>query len=165
MAMEKRSPWYGLMSEKLANSGYEQIIGLRDLYPAPREYLPELREFLDTELTVCAIPTDIFVAVMEIEAWFIEEWTHFPRIDPTLSMAHIENALHFNPSKLEAASLDHPAIFLDNTYQLVGHSYKKRKWQAQATMDYLDFAAMYIELPERVPELARLIQGIDQALS
>lgn len=148
-------------AESIVLADYDAVVGLRDVYPRPRSDFQFLKNLWQTELADFQVPAEIFAAVMEIEAWFVQEWTHFERYDPALTMEVIEGALGFNPSTEEAALLNHPSDFLDRAYRLAGHKYSKKGWQQQAVVDHLDIDSMYIDMPAQVPEFGRLIERID----
>ena len=60
--------------ESLTNSGYEKILGLRDLYPQPLEKKQEIEKGIRGCLKLVqnkGIPISMNFAVMEVEAWFL----------------------------------------------------------------------------------------------
>jgi hypothetical protein len=60
-------------ASSLQGAGFSSIIGIRDLYPESIESLSKIEEFLEYGMP-SGIPARIFLAVMEIEAWFIAEY-------------------------------------------------------------------------------------------
>ena len=102
---------------------------------------------------------------MEIEAWFVAEHTHFARLDPTLTCGRIQKAVGFDPSKDNVENIRHPSAKLDQIYQLVGKRYTKRKASAQSTVNNLDGALLYLDVPKRAPRLSRLLKHIDAFLA
>jgi hypothetical protein len=63
------------------------------------------RTFIRTSL----IPVDFVLAVMEIEAWFLAETTHYARIDPAITMAAIKSTLGFDPENDDLQRRPSPA--------------------------------------------------------
>jgi len=155
--------------ESLAAKGYCRILGLRDVYPASGASAPAklegvLRDYVARLLPTPAIPVEVLLAVMEIEAWFVAEHTHFGKLDPTLTCERIRKEVGFDPSKDNVENIRHPSAKLDQIYQLVGKRYTKRKASARNTVKKLDGALLYIDVPKRAPRLLRLLKHIDAFL-
>ena len=45
------------------------------------------------------IVVDFILSIMEIEAWFLAEHSHFAKIDPKITLEAIADKLKFNPEK------------------------------------------------------------------
>lgn len=152
--------------EALINAGFSVIIGVRDVYPLLLEDLPSLRSGLRYyQLKSESVSVDFVLGVMEIEAWFLAEHTHFSRIHPRLSSARIA-ALHgFDPSVEDMQLRPHPADDLHNAYSLEGLAYKKTGSQIQRTVGALDYAEMYLEHKAKFPDFAMFMRVIDQFFS
>ena len=152
--------------EALMNAGFSVIIGVRDVYPLLLEDLPSLRSGLRYyQLKSESVSVDFVLGVMEIEAWFLAEHTHFPRIHPRLSASRIA-ALHgFDPSVDDMQLRPHPAIDLHNAYSLEGLAYQKTGSQIQRTVEALDYAEMYLEHKAKFPDFAVFMRVIDQFFS
>ena len=75
--------------QKLVNAGFIQIIGLQDLYNPQRRKRGiddnRFRNNINNGLQQ-TVPTKIYFAIQEIEAWFIAEETHFQKISSTITM-------------------------------------------------------------------------------
>jgi hypothetical protein len=142
--------------DNLARAGYELIIGLRDVHPIARADIAKLRAGLPLYVKTKPIHVQFVLAVMEIEAWFLAEHTHFERIDTRLTVALIKSSLGFDPSCDDMELRDQPASDLDAVYRLVGRRYSKRRSVVQRTVDVLDFARLYLELPSRYAPLRQL---------
>ena len=71
----------------LAKKGYEKIIGLRDVYPRSYTEVDEIKSAMKRVLQQVNnhIPCNIFLAVMEIEAWFLAEEDHYQKVDQMLT--------------------------------------------------------------------------------
>ncbi len=147
--------------ESLSRSGYEKIIGLRDVYPLACADIPRLEFGLRYEIPTRFIPVSIILAIMEVEAWFLAEVEHFVKIDPTLTASYIKTSLGFDPSIDNVEQRPHPAQDLDDIYHLAGFSYKKKKSSIQRTISALDYNALYLIVRDRVPSLNKFIEQID----
>jgi hypothetical protein len=62
------------------------------------------------------LPIELLLAVMEIEAWFLGEYTHFERVSPNLKLERIRAALQFDPSTDDLEKRKHPTEDLDHIY-------------------------------------------------
>ncbi len=158
--------------EALYGQGYARIIGLRDVYPACRRAdVARLERSLEKAIRqfvpVPRKPPVVLLAVMEIEAWFIAEHTHFTKIDPTITLELISERFGFDPSRDNCERIDHPARQLDEMYMLAKHRYRKRKREARRTVNNLDYALLYADTGThtRVPRLLCLVQQIDDFLA
>ena len=108
------------------------------------------------------IPVQFILAIMEIEAWFLAEATHYPKIDPSITVEAIKARLGFDPENDDMQQRDAPADDLNNCYAIGGKTYKKHK--AKDTVDALDFALIYMEICNKLDYLKRLITSIDDFL-
>lgn len=149
----------------LVKSGYEGIIGIRDVYPEERRDVPRIRQRLPYKLKSVPIEVLFVLAVMEIEAWFLAEHTHFMRIHDELTARRIHEEMGFDPAVEDMQLRDHPAEDLHRIYQLVGLAYKKTKTHIQRTVGLLDYAAVYLELGQRFGDLRNLVDRVDRFLS
>ncbi len=149
--------------ENLTKSGYSKIIGIRDVRPDfTREQIPRLEAELPRRIRTALIPVEIYLAVMEVEAWFLAEATHYPRIDPAITVPAIRATLAFDPEVDDMGLRATPAIDLDNCYSIGGKQYKKG---SEDTPNALDFAHIYMTLPLKFIHFSRLIASIDAFLS
>ncbi|WP_103668713.1 DUF4276 domain-containing protein [Pseudanabaena sp. BC1403] len=151
--------------EGLMNEGFSVIIGVRDVYPLLLSDLPKLRTGLCYQLKTKPVSVDFVLGVMEIEAWFLAEHTHFPRIHPKLAASRIAAMHGFDPSVDDMQLRTHPALDLHNAYSLEGLAYKKTGSQIQRTVEALDYANMYLEHKAKFPDFAVFIRVIDQFFS
>ena len=78
--------------DSLVAKGYKTIIGIRDAYPQAKKFteVPNLRKSLAYKIRPKPCDVIFVLAVMEIEAWFISEHTHFPRISAKLTLEQIK---------------------------------------------------------------------------
>ena len=150
--------------ERLTNTNYSQIIGLRDVRPTfAHGDLPRLELGLRTRIRTALIPVDFILAVLEVEAWFLAEFNHYPIVHPAITTLAINARLGFDPSTDDMSLRNNPADDLNNCYQIGGQNYVKGT--PQPTIGALDYAYVYLEMQHRIPYLARLINLIDSFLS
>lgn len=152
----------------LRRSGYSAILGLRDVYGQFRlEDVPKLRAAMKVGMPhEKEGPTiDLLLAIMEIEAWFIGEFTHFARVSPHLTMEKIRYALRFDPSRDDLEKRWHPAEDLDRIYKLVGARYTKQRSNLERTLEILDYKFFISNVSRRFPDAARLISILGNQLS
>lgn len=153
----------------LVAAGYDAIIGLRDVYPLERSDVPKLQAMLSVGIPEGPLVPEMFLAVMEVEAWFLAERTHFERIDKKLSEDFIvDNGIDIVGTR--SHDWDHPADTLDKIYQLAGARYvgrngKKIGRRLRRTVNALSFDEVCGECCVRVPELNRFIESIERALA
>jgi len=151
--------------ESLVSSGYDGIIGVRDVFPdADYSQIPKLRMGLQLRIKTKPIKVLFALGVMEIEAWFIAEHTHFLRLDSKLTTSYINSHLGFDPSRDDLERLPHPAGSLDAIYHLAGLLYDKNKNIVQRTVDILDYENIYCTLVDQFDDLSALIAAIDAFL-
>lgn len=147
----------------LTKSGFSSIIGLRDVRPnTSRQDIPLLERNLKYGIKSALSPVAIILAVMEIEAWFLAESSHFEKIDPTINPARIQNSLGFNPESQDMTLRDAPALDLAHAYEIAGKKYKK---PAEQTIEVLDYSRIYLDLAEKIPHLGQLVRRIDSFLT
>ena len=111
----------------LVRAGYSMVLGLRDVFGQFRyEDLDRLRQTLRMGLPEGPAKVELFLSVMEIEAWFLAEYTHFERLSPLLKLEAIKQQAGFDPSRDDLERREHPAVDMDRIYGLAGYSYAKR---------------------------------------
>ena len=150
--------------ERLTRANYASIVGLRDVRPDfTRADIPRLVAGLRQRIRTALCPVEFVLAVMEIEAWFLAEASHFARVDPAITPAAIKAALGFDPHLDDMELREEPADDLDQCYALAGQQY--RKGNAPTTVAALDFAAMYLTLRGKIVYLDRLIAHLEAFLT
>ncbi|MGM3304850.1 DUF4276 family protein [Anabaena sp. WFMT] len=146
----------------LTASGYERVIGLRDVYPIPLAQKSRLQSGLRSSLPTGTIPINIVLAVMEIEAWFLAEYNHLLKIDPRLTPDQIQASFGFNPKTDDMEQRANPADDMKQIYNYVGKGYNKREKQLNRLASNLDYEFIYIKLVNSVPSLGKFIKHIDK---
>ena len=149
----------------LTASGYERIIGLRDVYPIPIMQKSRLQSGLYSFLPTGTIPIDIVLAVMEVEAWFLAEYNHFIKIDISLTPERIQTNFGFNPQVDDMEQRPHPADDMHQIYQLVGRAYQKKRNQVNTIVSNLDYEFLYLQLANSVASLGEFIRYLDKFMS
>jgi hypothetical protein len=150
--------------DNLVKAGYQKIVGVRDVRPrSTRADIPKLERGLPRMVKTKPILVDFILAIMEIEAWFMAEHTHFVAIDTRLTAPFIQANLGFDPSVDDMQQRDQPADDLNSIYKLVGQAYQKRR--SDRTVNAMDFGRVYVDLPPRNPYLQKLVNAIDAFLS
>lgn len=149
----------------LVRENYQKIIGLRDVYPKKFQDIIRLKQGLKYGVKTIPIPVNIVLAVMEIEAWFLAEVTHFLKIHSALTLERIITNLNFNPKTEDVETRDHPANDLNTIYKLERFAYTKKKSNCQRTVNALNYNELYLTLPQRVSSLNDFIKEVDSFLS
>ena len=121
--------------------------------------IPKLELGLRTRVKTKLIPVEFILSIMEIEAWFLAEVTHFPKIDPGITVAGIRAQLGFDPEIDNMEDRDQPNVDLNHCYQIGGKSYLK--CNAKTTVNSLDYALIYMGLRHKFAYLGKLITNID----
>ena len=148
--------------ENLVSNGYSSIIAIRDVYPQfKHEEIGRLRSGLMYGMKTNPIRVAFVLGVMEIETWFICEYTHFIQLDSSLTVDHIKTNLGFDPSVDDMQLLPIPSIDLDNIYRLVEKRYKKDYSHIMRLLNRLDYARLYFDIPQRLPDLKLLVESIN----
>ena len=148
--------------DSLIKNGYSKILGLRDVYPNfERQDIRKLRFGLNFKLPQNGAITQIKLAVMETEAWFLGEYTHLTRMSRKLTPAFIEKRLGFNPKTENMELRDHPTDDLRRIYNLVGHDYTKKKSKLNTVVNKLDFNLFTHQLAKKMTYLGEFIEEID----
>lgn len=144
----------------LTASGYTKIIGLRDVFPHTHEDLPMVEKFLSAGLPVNGIKIEIVLAVMEVESWFIDELTHYSRIDPTMTVESIV-AKGYDIVGVRGHQWQQPAATLDAIYSGWGIRYRKRTNQINRSVNALSDEELYVTVRHKAPSLDGLINSLE----
>lgn len=149
----------------LSAAGYSVIIGLRDLYPIAQAELGKAEQRMATVLPQGGVPVHVCIAVSEVEAWFIEEITHFERLDVGLTPAAILAATGYDIQSRKAENLEHPADTLNNAYQVAGMAWRKTDRQVTRLVDVLDYAFLHSDSRGHSASLNGFLAHVDNFLS
>ena len=149
----------------LVKAGYSLILGFRDLYPKTLADLPMVKKKMAYGLPTAGVPTHIVLAVTEIEAWFLQDHTHYSKIDAALDHTKFKATFGFDPTVDSAEDVPWPSDLLHRIYRSVGKAYRKSRGQIQRTVSVLDYAEMYVTFPDRLPHLGQFIGHVDSFLT
>ena len=150
--------------ETLTRAGHTKLIGIRDVRPKfSYAEIPRLEASLPKYIKTKFAPVIFILSIMEIEAWFLAEVSHFTKIEPSITVAAIKASLGFDPENDDLEQRPSPANDLNDCYAIGGKTYQKG--QAQITVDALDYATLYLELRTKINYLGRLIQALEEFLT
>lgn len=159
-AMTKRAP-------KMNESGFTQIVGLRDMYcRVYREMSPHCvsrelnEEFINNANELIrdmnlSETTRLHFAIMEVETWMLallEKWKG--------NISDEDIALYFD-SQAELENIFHPAAVMKNITEKTGEPYEKHKTQVNSIMsniEWQDFQDLYDS--NRCPSFNRFMDDI-----
>lgn len=147
----------------LVTAGYDRIIGLRDIYPNTHADVPHVQAALGVGLPVGSVPIEMHAAVLETEAWFLDELTHFARVEPRLTPGFL-GASGFDVAGQVGADWPAPADALDRIYKLVGFRYSKKGKHVRRTVSALSLEELYLTVPKRAPSFAGFLASLERGL-
>lgn len=126
--------------ESLLKSGFNKILGLRDMYSekylkrSGRNIVPDvISQFIEnakSTIQKMSSPDKIFFhfAIMEVEAWFLAMWKVFERLYTILTVDYIAEKLHFRLDKVDPQLLFvNPSREVEQIFELVGSKYGKTR--------------------------------------
>ncbi len=145
----------------LSGQQFSPIVGIRDVYPLRAADVPTIRADFINLVPPGPIVPDLILEVMEIEAWFIAEHTHFPRMDANLSHAVVSAHLGYDPSTHDVETIAHPCGDLRSVYALAGLGYNKSRRHTERTVNELMYENIYENVKVRIADLDRFIGLID----
>nr|VFK29820.1 MAG: hypothetical protein BECKMB1821I_GA0114274_101215 [Candidatus Kentron sp. MB]VFK74957.1 MAG: hypothetical protein BECKMB1821H_GA0114242_101315 [Candidatus Kentron sp. MB] len=145
----------------LAKAGYQHIVGIRDLLPHRREDVERVRQGFKFGLPDGPIKPTLILAIMEFEAWFLAEYSHFSRIHKDITIERIRQELGFDPTHADIQLRDRPAKDLEDIYFLEAIPYHKTGEQVKQTVDSLDFSLIQNHVATRIADLGKLIRLIE----
>lgn len=152
--------------DNLARAGHRLVVGVRDVRPRiNRAEIPEFRRRLPLKVKTQPIRVVFVLSIMELEAWFLSEYTHFSRLYVPISPAQVRAWLGFDPSTDDMEARDEPSLDMRVIYLLAGEDYEKNRDRLQRTIDRLDYAEVFLVLPSRHADLKILVEAIDGFLA
>ncbi|MDR1586146.1 MAG: hypothetical protein LBS57_01675 [Treponema sp.] len=145
---------------RLLSESFSYIVGLRDVYPLLD--IEKLKSMIDMELpNAPSLPVKIFLAVREIEVWFLAEENHYLLIDGALTVPYVNSMIGFDITTISTESIDHPSFVLKQIYQSIGKDYNKKKWEVERTVYVLDYENLYLTVRKRNNSLNELLSCLD----
>ena len=151
--------------DNLVSQGFKDILGIRDVFPRSAGDISTIRSDFDKYVPRRPLHPLLVLAIMEIESWFIGEHTHFGRFHAALTEPVVAGTLGYDPSDCDLEAIATPVQDLRRVYGLVHRGYAKDRKQVERTVDDLDYARYYLDLPLRLSDLANLIAHINGFLS
>jgi hypothetical protein len=151
---------------KLQKSGFNHIIGLQDFFNPKHRKIgitpQQLKKGLNRDLDQ-AIPTEIFLAVQEIEAWIIAEEKHYEAILPGFLIDKINDIAGIDIQTGNSEEIPHPAVVLDKVYKAGGRTsgYSKHEYAVRDIINNLDFPNLYINVRARNNSLNDFLTCLD----
>ncbi|MCG7519747.1 hypothetical protein [Ruegeria sp. Ofav3-42] len=141
--------------ENLKSKGFEKIIGLQDVRPKRVDQTERLRSGI---ASVLADKDDIGIrlAVIETEAWFLAENTHFLRLHSDLTNARVMEILDYLPAPQSSHEIQTPAEDLKKLYSAVGMTYEKSKSDVQRAVSMLSFEELSTNCSAHIDDLKEL---------
>jgi len=146
----------------LIESGYECIIGLRDMYS--RAYREEfsgrhaiideaiIQKFIDGARSQIALMHNsgkikFHFSIMEIEAWFLTMYELFEKVDPVLTAVTINNRLGYDLSMIDPQrEFLKPSDFLNDIFEINGSGYGKKMGEVITIAGALDHEIIHHSL-------------------
>lgn len=148
----------------MVSAKYDMIVGLRDVYPFPLIDAPKVEKDLGTGLPTGPVPIYMHLGIMEIEAWFLAETTHFERVHAGLTQPRLL-AAGWDLLSVPAQQWTHPAAELHAIYSLENLAYKKKKKHALRTVAALSWSELQTSVRARVVEFDSFLSSLELALS
>lgn len=112
--------------QNLTDKGYHTLVGVRDVRPDfSRDEIELLRDGMQKVVDKSLVPVVFVLSAMEVEAWFLAEYSHFERVHPELTPDLILRELGFDPREFNPSDRENPAADLEQTYLLKGVVYDK----------------------------------------
>ena len=130
--------------ERLLKSGFNKILGLRDMYSknylkrADRKIVPNvISQFIENAKNTIqdmSSPGQIFFhfAIMEVEAWFLAMWVVFGRLNTTLTVQYIEQNLNYRLDQIDPQiQFTNPSREVKRILGLINRKYDKKRGDAE----------------------------------
>lgn len=140
----------------IQKGGYEKIIGLRDMYSeeykklSPRAINDSITQKLiqSYNLTIQNMTHStkirLYLAIMEIEAWFLAMYNIFKKIDPILTVEFIRQNLNIDLKTTDPQKKFYkPFDQLDSIYALCERKYGKKRDEIESICSKMELADYY----------------------
>ena len=146
--------------DSLRNESFSFVIGIRDVFPETD--IEKLKHYLYFGISLTTgVSVKIVLAVNEIEAWFLADETHYPKISKSLSFEAANEIAGIDVSKDSTEIILHPSDTLKQIYIKGGTTYDKSKNKVQRTVDALDYENLYIAVRHRNNSFDELLNCLD----
>lgn len=148
--------------QKLVDENYSLVVGVRDVHPLSRQEISKLRRGISSSIqTVQELPMEIHLSIMEIEAWFLAENTHFQRFDRRLTQARIVNELGLFPDDDMAETRETPSEDLDRIHKIIGKSYDKSHAVVCKIVSSLSYQNLVNLHSHKIKDLGGLVSNLN----
>jgi hypothetical protein len=146
----------------LIDEKYSLIVGLRDVRPSfLRQDIDKLRRGLASSMHIKELPVELHLAVMEVEAWFLAENTHFKKFDRRLTRAKIIKALGFFPDDDNAEARENPSADLGIIHGIIGNNYDKSHAVVRKIVNALNYQNLVFRHSIKIEDLGGLVNGLN----
>lgn len=150
---------------RLLAEGFENAVLLRDAHPTKKSKVPLLEQGIKKEIKKLKIPTTLILAIMEIEAWFLAEYTHMAKIDRQLTPEFIKKYRGYDLRHYNVEKIEKPSDELKDIYKLVKRGYNKSPQSINKVIKNLDFKLLTSELSKKYKSIHTLIAIINSYIS
>ncbi len=149
--------------KNMIRENYSLIFGLRDVRPKfSLQDVEKLRRGIAATMEfILELPVQFHLAIMEIEAWFLAENTHFRRFDRRLTQRKIVSELGFFPDDDVAETREDPSQDLDRIHGIVGKSYDKSSAVVSKVVGSLSYQNLAIQHSIKIRDLGCLVNGLN----
>lgn len=147
----------------LTASGYTKIIGLRDVFPFQHSDIPRIDSLMSAGLPTGGASIVIILAILEIEAWFIDEHTHYINIHPEMTIDEIKSR-GVDLASTPGDSISNPADTLNQIYSYWGLAYKKTRKHVERTLKAISFEELYITVRSKASSLDKYISELESEI-
>jgi hypothetical protein len=146
--------------DSLKEESFSLVIGIRDVYPETD--ITKLEHYFYFGISVDhGIPVKNILADKEIEAWFLAEEMHYPKISDKISLEIANKIAHIDVRKDDTKAIPHPSNTLKQIYIKGGTTYDKSREKVQRTVDVLDYENLYMNVRNRNDSLNELLTCLD----
>jgi len=146
--------------------GFKHILGIRDLFPNTIEQMESIKFTFNKIFNNDEILQNIslIIAIMEIETWFLADFSFFRKVDPRLAPATISDRLNIDIETDNIERYRHPSKIVDRIYQIVDKRYKKRESDSYSICSHLDFDDLYLnqDKRDRISSFDSFIKKMDE---
>ena len=146
----------------LIAASYKHIVGIRDVHPHLRDDIQTIREGFEFRLPSEPFKPSLILEIMDAEAWFLAEHSHFPRIHTSLTIERIHQQFGFHPANDDMQLRDRPSKDLEDIYFLETINYHKTRQHVERTVNSLDFSIVQNEVANNFDDLGNLVTLLRQ---
>lgn len=138
---------------EMKRKGWEIFFGLRDLKSEQYErYGESIVNTARQHISSFDVGNSIFFhfSKMEIEAWFLAEYTVFEKINESLTVDKITEITSKDLISIDPETdINNPASFINKIYKnVIGKKYTKKKYQIEEIVFNLDWTYICLEVRE-----------------